>query len=101
MMKFRARRKIDELRQRYALRPSLRPVAVVRLSTPTLAVQLQVQRREGEAKVNPYWNAITKTLEPLACNRGRCNIYGVWFARDFAPLCKACCAPNPGGHQAQ
>ncbi|MGC8551868.1 MAG: hypothetical protein ACP5O7_03285 [Phycisphaerae bacterium] len=91
-------RKIDELRQRYALRPSLRPVAVVRLSTPTLAVQLHVQRRDGEAKKDIYWNAITKTLEPLACSRCRCNIHSVWFARDFAPLCKACCAQNPGGH---
>ena len=83
-------RKTEELRERYTLRPALRPVALVRLDAPALAVTLHAQRREGEKQLNVYWNAMSKTLEPLACGQCGRGIFSIHFAEDFTPLCAAC-----------
>ena len=83
-------RKTEELRERYTLRPTLRPVTLVRLDAPALAVTLTVQRRDGEKQVNIYWNAMTKTLEPLACGQCGAGIFSIYFAENFTPLCAAC-----------
>lgn len=83
-------RKIDELRERYTLRPSLRPVALVRLDAPALAVTINAQRRDGEKQINLYWNAMTKTLEPLACGQCEAGIFSIHFGDGFMPLCAAC-----------
>ncbi|MHB1767723.1 MAG: hypothetical protein ACYCUV_07705 [Phycisphaerae bacterium] len=83
-------RKTEELRERYTLRPMLRPVALVRLDAPALAVTLNAQRRDGEKQFNIYWNAMTKTLEPLACSACGEGIFSIHFAEGFVPLCGAC-----------
>ncbi len=83
-------RKTDELRERYTLRPRLQSVALVRLDAPALAVTLNVQRRDGEKKINVYWNAMTKTLEPLACAQCGTAIFTVHFSDQLLPLCAHC-----------
>lgn len=83
-------RKIAELRERYMLRPSLRLVALVRLDMPALAVKLNVQRRDGEKQITVFWNALTKTLEPLACDHCGAATFSVHFAADITTRCAAC-----------
>jgi hypothetical protein len=83
-------RKTDELRERYTLRPALQCVALVRLDAPALAVTLNAQRRDGEKKIKVYWNAMTKTLEPLACDQCGTAIFTVHFSDQLLPLCAAC-----------
>ncbi len=83
-------RKIDELRERYTLRPTLHSVALIRLDAPALAVNLNVQRRDGEKQIPVYWNAMTKTLEPLSCGQCSAAIFNVHFSNDFTPLCATC-----------
>ena len=83
-------RKTEELRERYTLRPTLRPVALIRLDAPALAVTLNAQRREGEKQINIYWNAMTKALEPLACSQCGTGIFSIHFTDAFMPLCAEC-----------
>lgn len=85
-------RKTAELRQRYMLRPSLRLIALVRLEMPALAVTLNVQRRDGQQTIVVYWNALTKTLEPLACQTCGAAIYSIHFTADFSIHCATCAA---------
>lgn len=83
-------RKIDELRDRYTLRPELRPIALVRLDAPALRVELNVQRRNAEKRIGIYWNAITKALEPLACSKCAADSFTVHFDDQIQTLCAQC-----------
>ena len=83
-------RKIAELRERYMLRSSLRLVALVRLDMPALAVKRNVQRRDGEKQITVFWNALTKTFEPLACDHCGAATFCVHFATDIITRCAAC-----------
>ena len=85
-------RKTEELRERYTLRPTLRPVALVRLEAPALAVTLQAHRRDSEGMISIYWNALSKSLEPLACGRCGETLYCVHFDDNFMPQCARCAA---------
>lgn len=86
-------RKSDELRQRYTIRTILRPIALVRLDVPALGVMLHVRRRDSERQLPVYWNAITKTLEPLACGACGESIFSV----HFDPSCQVLCGPCAAG----
>ena len=89
-------RKSDELRQRYTIRTTLRPIALVRLDVPALGVTLQVRRRDSENQLPVYWNAITKTLEPLSCSLCGAAIFSVHFGSSCQVLCAHCAAgPKP------
>ena len=83
-------RKTDELRDRYTLRPTLRPVALVRLDAPALRVELNVQRRNAEKRIGVYWNTITKALEPLACSKCSADSFTVHFDDQINTLCAQC-----------
>ena len=83
-------RKTDELRDRYTLRPTLRPVALVRLDAPALRVELNVQRRNAEKRIGVYWNAIKKELEPLACSKCAAASFTMHFDDQLNTLCAAC-----------
>ena len=89
-VKLELERKTDELRERYTLRTMLRPVAVVRLEAPALAITINAQRRDGQRHLNLFWNATSKTLEPLACGHCGAGIFTVHFDNEFMPLCSSC-----------
>ncbi len=92
------RRKLGELAERYALRAELRPLVLLRVLVPALAVPLLVQRKQATREYTVYWNSLLKKFEPLRCI-GCCRPTAVvHFANDtvdaYCPTCFA--APRPG-----
>jgi hypothetical protein len=59
--------KLRDLLQRYALRVSLEPIALVALSVPTARVQLRVRRRKREGELVLRLPATAASLDWLAC----------------------------------
>ncbi len=84
------KRKTDELRERYTLRLALRPVALVRLEIPALAVKIEARHRGVQTDLTVYWNALAKTLEPLACARCSNATFAIHLAEDLSVRCPAC-----------
>jgi hypothetical protein len=85
------RRKLAEVDERYDCRLDLTPLVVVRTECPALAVQCHVQRRSTGRTISIYWNALTKSLEPLACSRCGLSTFTVGFTGDkLAPCCASC-----------
>lgn len=85
------RRKLAELDERYALEAVLRPIVLLRTQLPTLAVELDVQRKQARRRHTVYWNPLTKRYEPLGCSRCHAGTYSAGFTNDdVAPLCSGC-----------
>jgi hypothetical protein len=84
------RRRMLELDERYALRLRLDPVALVELTMPALAVELDVRRRGTQGTVRVYWNPLRKELEPLACAQCGENVAAVRFDEGLLPRCQKC-----------
>jgi hypothetical protein len=92
------RRKLGELAERYALRAELRPLVLLRVLVPALAVPLLVQRKQATRTYTVYWNSLLKKFEPLRCV-GCCHPTSVvHFANDTVdPYCPTCfAAPHAG-----
>ncbi len=90
------RRKLAEMEERYSLQVELAPVCLVRTDLPTLAIQCKVQRKRAVRIHTLYWNAVTKTLEPICCARcGRSTFSVVFSDNEVDALCPAC-----GSHSA-
>jgi hypothetical protein len=84
-------RKLAELEDRYVLRASLTPVALVRLQMPALAVRCKVFRRKAWRRVSLYWNPLTKAMEPLCCSACAQSTFSAAFTDETVlPLCPAC-----------
>lgn len=85
------RRKLAELRERYAIGAHITPVALVRTRMTVLAVDCMVLRRKARAIRRLYWNPLIKQFEPLRCHRCDAAIYAVGFSDDnVEPTCAAC-----------
>lgn len=90
------RRKLAEMEERYSLQVELAPVCLVRTDLPTLAIQCKVHRKRAVRIHTLYWNAVTKTLEPMCCVRcGRSTFSVVFTDNEVDALCSAC-----GSHSA-
>ena len=85
------RRKLLELDERFALRLSLEPIALITLDMPVLEVELEVSRRPVIGSLRVYWNPLRKELEPLACSGCGTNIASIRFDQNLQPMCAACC----------
>ena len=87
------RRKLAELDERYRLRATLTPQALVRLEMPALAVRCEVQRKQARRVHTLYWNALAKDLEPIVCTTCARPIFSVHFTdQDVHPVCDTCAA---------
>lgn len=84
-------RKLLELTERYQIDASLEPIMLACVGMNALAIEILVQRKRAERRLNLYWNPLTKRLEPLACARCGRGTYSVAFTdEDAAPLCVEC-----------
>ena len=92
------RRKLGELAERYALRAELRPLVLLRVLIPALAVPLLVQRKQATREYTVYWNSLLKKFEPLRCI-GCCRPTAVvHFANDTVDAyCPTCFAAHRSG----
>jgi hypothetical protein len=85
------RRKMAELEDNYALRATLRPVVLARISLPALIVPVVIERKKAARVYNVYWNSLTKKLEPLSCSACRRPTFSASFTNDSVDLlCTAC-----------
>ncbi len=85
------RRKLAELEERYTCHIDLKPLALVRINCPALAVQCHVLRRSAARIHTIYWNALNKDLEPLCCCRCGASTFSVAFSDDqVAAFCASC-----------
>jgi len=91
------RRKLAELDERYALRVTLTPQALVRLDLSVLAVGCTVFRKKARRSHTLYWNPLIKALEPIACVLCGASLFSVSFTdNEVQPLCRDCAADRPG-----
>jgi hypothetical protein len=87
------RRKLGELQERYAIDATLRPLAVIAVELPALAVQLDVQRKQARREHTAYWNPLTKAFDPLPCSACGRGAYSLAFTNDrVEALCARCAA---------
>jgi hypothetical protein len=85
------RRKLGELKDRYALRAELRPVALARVRLPALAVPIVIQRKQALRDYRLYWNSLIKKFEPLSCSHCRRGTFAATFTNETVDLlCQAC-----------
>jgi hypothetical protein len=85
------RRKLVDLNEQYAMRATLRVVAVARVRLPALVVPVMIQRKQAIRDYRLYWNSLSKKLEPLACSRCHCATFAAVFANETVDLlCKIC-----------
>jgi len=85
------RRKLEELDARFAVRATLRPVALVRTEVMTRMLSIVVQRKQARRQHTLYWNPLVKQLEPLVCSCCHRATWSVAFTNDdVAPQCAAC-----------
>jgi hypothetical protein len=85
------RRKLGELHERYTMRARIRPISLVRMTVPALAVNIAVQRKAATRTHTIYWNSLLKQFEPLACTLCRSSVYSLAFSdNDVLPLCAPC-----------
>ena len=85
------RRKLGELDERYTVDAALRPVALVRLEAPALALDLDVQRKQAHRLHTVYWNSLTKLFEPLVCAACGCSTFAPTVTNDTVHvLCAPC-----------
>ncbi|MCY2963716.1 MAG: hypothetical protein NT069_08735 [Planctomycetota bacterium] len=90
-VKLELRRKLGELDERYAIDASLTPIVLIRLKAQSLAVTLDVQRKQAHRDYTAYWNAFHKTFEPLECSRCGGPGYSFSFTNDdVAAVCTEC-----------
>ena len=90
-VKLELRRKTSELDERYAMELTLKPIVLIRLEIPALAIDLSVQRKRAQRKHTVYWNPVLKQLEPICCSRCGCGTFLVAFTNeDVDPLCAKC-----------
>lgn len=87
------RRKSLELDERYAVKAEFKPLALLRTQMPTLAVKLEVFRKQSRRIHTVYWNPLMKQLEPLACASCGAGVNSVFFSdKEVDPLCPSCAA---------
>lgn len=85
------RRKSLEMDERYAVKAEFKPLALLRTQMPTLAVKLEVFRKQSRRIHTVYWNPLMKQLEPLACAGCGAGVNSVFFSdKEVEPFCPSC-----------
>ncbi|MDR3212059.1 MAG: hypothetical protein LBU79_09105 [Planctomycetota bacterium] len=91
VVRLELKRKTQELDERYTIRAALSPIGLLRLTLPTLAIDMSVQRKQNEGPRLVYWNPVLKIMEPLSCSLCGQSCYAVAFTdQTLEPLCAGC-----------
>jgi hypothetical protein len=90
-VKLELRRKLAELQQQYAMEARVLPIVLLRTSIPTLAVEVNVRRKQADRTHTIYWNSLTKQFEPLRCEVCGHGSFSIGFTKgEVRPICAAC-----------
>ncbi len=90
LLPFELEQKKADLFKKYTIRVSIRPCAVIRISSP--AVRIPCSLSIGKAKKNLplIYNPTTKNLDPLVCEGCGESIMSVRFCKNLHVLCDDC-----------
>lgn len=100
-VKLELKRKLSELEDRYSFDATIRPIALVACFIPTVAIELDVQRKSTVRSFRLFWNGLLKCIEPLRCSRCGMGRFNFWFSNDdVEPICNACHAESRAPSQA-
>ena len=85
------KRKILELDERFMLDACIKPIALVHCQIPTVAIEVDIQRKSSTRMYRVYWNPLRKSVEPLACSRCGEASFNFWFTNETVDaLCNTC-----------
>jgi|GEM_PF-2412955 len=84
-------RKLAALKEKYSLRLTLRPVALLLARLPVRRCDILVKRRKGERQFSLVYNTLSKQFDPLVCEACGADAYALGFCDDALHiLCPAC-----------
>jgi len=84
-------RKLSVLEEKYRLRVTIRPWALLLARMPVKHCDLLVKRRKGERRISVVHNLLSKRFEPLACEACGADTYELGFCdHKLHLLCRAC-----------
>jgi hypothetical protein len=84
-------RKLSALRDKYKLRLTFRPLALLLARLPVRRFDLLVKRRKRQRRLNLVYNLLSKRFDPMACEACGADTYRLGFCDDALHiLCAAC-----------
>jgi len=85
--------KLSALKEKYRLRLTLRPVALLLARLPVRRCDILVKRRKGERHLSLVYNGLAKGFDPMVCEACGADTYSLSFCDDaLHVLCPACAA---------
>lgn len=85
-----AARKIEDLRQKYSIRLTVRPAGAVRLLVGVVQVMLTLQYRKLQRGISVLWNPVTRAFDPLVCEVCGATLRTI-YCRDGNGRMTLCC----------
>lgn len=86
-------RKLNALKDKYKLRLTIAPTALLLARIPVKRCDLLIKRRKGERRISVAYNFLTKGFDPLACEACGDDTYTLGFCdEDLHVLCESCTA---------
>jgi hypothetical protein len=84
-------RKLAALKEKYRLRLTLRPVALLLARLPVRRCDILVKRRKGERQLSLVYNILSRQFDPMVCEACGADTYTLGFCDDVLHiLCPAC-----------
>ena len=90
-------RKLSVLNEKYRLRITIRPWALLLARLPVKHCELLVKRRKGERRISAVYNLLSKSFEPFACEACGTDTYELGFCDQKLHLLCATCLSQCGG----
>ncbi len=90
-VKLELHRKLSEMDERYSCNAVLRPIAMAEVQMPSIAIDVEIQRKVQKRIFRIFWNALTRQLEPMLCTRCQGSFRSFWFTNEIVePVCSSC-----------
>ncbi len=86
-------RKLNALKDKYRLRLTITPTALLLARIPVKRCDLLIKRRKGERRISVVYNLLTKGFDPMACEACGHDTYTLGFCDEALHLlCESCMA---------
>ncbi len=86
-------RKLNALKDKYRLRLTINPTAVLLARIPIKRCDLLVKRRKGERRISVIYNSLSKEFDPMACEACGHDTFILGFCdANLHILCESCLA---------
>lgn len=90
--------KLAALKEKYRLRLTLRPVALLLARLPVRRCEILVKRRKGERLLSLVYNPLSRAFDPMVCEACGTDVYTLGFCDEALHiLCPPCAAIYASG----